>query len=251
VTKGRVEASRQRRPTRSGALPKKPGIQPFYGCFHLGPLKSDYFEGGEGAQMQNEKLKVGNRHLTPSQWLSKPATSQVPDIGESLRDMWSSIEAKRVPTKRRSASFRLVPPRSAWDRLGPDIFLKNLKNGCKKQNENCGSPNGDTYRLWVLFCSLFASLPSVKSPRRNRAEPTKLSQKQTKETKTSGGTCQRCLPVLRLARSGTTADERTGPPGRAVLPDGQSFRTGTVADGVRRGEWGSSGASPSRGGWKG
>ena len=49
--------------------------------------------GGEG--IKNEKLKVKNgeeehgKHLSPSQWLPKPATSQFPHKRRALRATWS------------------------------------------------------------------------------------------------------------------------------------------------------------------
>ncbi len=37
-----------------------------------------------------------DRHLSPSQWLPKPATSQLPHESNALRATWSPIEAERV-----------------------------------------------------------------------------------------------------------------------------------------------------------
>ena len=43
------------------------------------------------------ELNLPNSTPHPSsQWLPKPTTSQVPDMGKSLRDPWSPIEAERV-----------------------------------------------------------------------------------------------------------------------------------------------------------
>ena len=45
------------------------------------------------------------RHLTPSQWLPKPATSWLPSKRRALRALWSPIEAERVSEAAGSAEF--------------------------------------------------------------------------------------------------------------------------------------------------
>jgi hypothetical protein len=41
-------------------------------------------------------MESGDRHLSPAQWLPKPATSQLPHKSNALRATWSPIEAERV-----------------------------------------------------------------------------------------------------------------------------------------------------------
>jgi hypothetical protein len=41
------------------------------------------------AKSGGQRAADGNGHLTPTQWLPKPATSQLPQEGRSLREVWS------------------------------------------------------------------------------------------------------------------------------------------------------------------
>jgi|SRR5579872_4917434 len=49
----------------------------------------------QGPKMQTGAKRESTPHPQP-QWLPKPVTSQFPDEGRSLRELWSPIEAERV-----------------------------------------------------------------------------------------------------------------------------------------------------------
>ena len=72
--------------------------------------------------------------LTPAQWLPKPATSQFPEKGRSLRETWSPEEKVNLPPLWKGPGLRLqslavVSPWAVCD--APAQELPSIEHRCQ------------------------------------------------------------------------------------------------------------------------